>query len=471
MKYSDTIGPYVKSENDTKSMMIRLLISLTPIICFAIFKSFILGFYYTNVSIMNLLNPLFLIIASIISSLLAEGFYFKIIKKNSFKLLIKNISTSYSIIPGILLALVLPINTPIWIVILGSFTASIIGKMIYGGLGTNIFNPALIGYLIIISMYSSKLGTFFSAYELDSISGATPLTNLTSIGHLGTYATTVAPYGSLLNFLFGTVPGSIGEVSKILIILAFMYLTITKTIKWKISISYVFTVFLITLGISIYFDLGLWFSIFNILSGGLLFGAVFMATDPVTSPTTSYGQTFYGITLGIITVLLRYLTPYPEGVMTSILFMNMFFPLYDRLGLIIKNKFKYLYIFVLFFAFLITATTYYVSNKLDDAKKANASVKITSILKNNNYSIYNVESKGFGIIKTEVKVENNKITSIKILDNSGESRWNYIENSNYIESLVKEQTNIDNFDAIAGCTYTSKGLKNIIKIVLEEVNK
>lgn len=471
MKYNTNIGPYMKAENDTKSMMIRLLISLTPIICFAIFKSFILGFYYTNSSIISLLNPIFLIIFSALSSLMAEGFYFKIIKKNSFKLLIKNISTSYSIIPGILLALLLPINTPIWIVVLGSFVASIIGKMIYGGLGTNIFNPALIGYLIIISMYSSKLGTFFSAYELDAISGATPLTNLGSIGYLGTYATTVAPYGTLLNFLVGTIPGSIGEVSKILILLAFIYLTMTKTIKWKISVSYVFTVFLITLGISIYFDLGLWFSLFNVLSGGLLFGAVFMATDPVTSPSTNYGQIFYGITLGLITVILRYLTPYPEGVMTSILFMNIFVPLYDKLGVMIKNKEKHLYLFILLFIFLITTTTYFVSNKLDTLKKANAPVKITSIVKNTNYSIYSVEAKGFGIIKAEIKVSGNTISEIKVIDNSGETKWSEIENNNYIDLLIKEQSNIDNLDTIAGCTYTAKGLKEMIKTVLEEVSK
>jgi len=468
MKFKTEIGPYVKDENNTNKIMKKLLIALSPIIAFGLFKNIIMVYYYTGESLLSLLNPLYIIIVGVLTSLITEYLYIRFILKNNHKETLKALSTSYAIIPGLLLALVLPINTPIWIVFFGAFCATLIGKMLFGGFGKNIFNPALIGYLLIGAAYSSKLGSYLNIYEFDTIGGATPLANLASLDYISSYNNIVGNYGNLLNFFTGTIPGMIGEVSKVLIILAFIFLTITKTIKWRIPVFYVSTVFIITFLIGYTFDLGIWYPLFHILSGGLLFGAVFMTTDPVTSPITNIGQIFYGICLGILTVLLRFLTSYPEGVMTSILFMNLLVFLFDKIGIYFKYKIKRIYIPILISIALITSTYYIINNALNN-KEENKNTNIINTEKLSNKTIYTVTSKGWNLITAEVTVENKKITDINVTNNDGETKWNDIENANYLDKLITNQNKIDTLDGISGCTYTVDGLKNIIKVVMEEV--
>lgn len=468
MKFKAEIGPYVKDENNTNKIMKKLLIALSPIVAFGLFKNIIMVYYYTGETLISLLNPLYIILVGVFTSLITEYLYIRFILKNNHKETIQVLSKSYAIIPGLLLSLILPVNTPIWIVFFGAFCATLIGKMIFGGLGKNIFNPALIGYLLISAAYSSKLGSYLNMYELDTIGGATPLTNLASLNYVSSYNNIVGNYGSLFNFFTGTIPGMIGEVSKVLIILAFIFLAVTKTIKWRIPVFYVSTVFIITFLLGYTFDLGIWYPLFHILSGGLLFGAVFMTTDPVTSPITDIGQIFYGICLGILTVLLRFLTPYPEGVMTSILFMNLLVFIFDKVGIYFKYNIKRIYIPILISIALITSTYYIIYNKLSN-KEQISNANIINIEKSSNKTIYTVTSKGWGLITADVTVENKIITKININNNSGETKWNDIENAKYIDKLVSNQDNIDNLDAVGGCTYTSNGLKNIIKVVLKEV--
>ena len=245
MKFKTEIGPYVKTDNNTNKMMKKLLIALSPIIAFGLFKNIIMVYYYTGESLISLLNPLYMIIVGILTSLITEYLYIRFILKNNHKESLKDLYTSYAIIPGLLLSLVLPLNTPIWIVFFGAFCATLIGKMLFGGFGKNIFNPALIGYLLVSAAYSSKLGSYLNIYELDTIGGATPLANLASLNYISSYNNIVGHYGNLFNFFTGTIPGMIGEVSKVLIILAFIFLTVTKTIKWRIPVFYVSTVFII----------------------------------------------------------------------------------------------------------------------------------------------------------------------------------------------------------------------------------
>lgn len=467
MNFQTKEGPYIKSNDDTKKIMTRLLIALAPIVAFGIFKNTVLVYYYTNASILSILNPIFMILVGIVTSIFSEFLYIKFILKKNYNYSLKLLFKSYSIIPGLFLAIILPVNTPLWIVAFGAFCATILGKMIYGGLGQNIFNPALVGYLIIGASYSSKLGSFLNQYELDTIGGATPLANLASLNYIGTYDNIVGNYGSLFNFLSGTIPGVIGEVSKILIILAFIFLAVTKTIKWRIPVMYVSTVFILSLLIGTYFDMGLWYPLFNILSGGLLFGAVFMSTDPVTSPITNNGQIFYGICLGILTILIRFLTPFPEGVMTSILFMNMLVFLFDKMGLKIKDNSKKLIMPIIIISLIFVSSYYLIVNKLNGNIKFEK-VNIINIDESNNNKIYTVISKGWGLITAEVTVSDNKIVSIDIVSRESETKWSLIENNDYINSLIINQDNIENLDTIGGCTYTSNALKSIVEEVMNK---
>ena len=470
MKFNVQNGPHIKNNNDTLSVMMRLLISLMPIICFSIFKNIIIPLTKNTTFTFDILNPIFMIMAGITTSYITEVLYCKFIIKENGPIAYAN--KSYAIIPGFFVALLLPLNTPIWVVIFGAFCGTFIGKLLNGGFGQNIFNPALIGYLLISVSYGSLLGGYLNSYEIDAIGGATPLTNLASLNYISEYSNIVGNYGSLFNFLIGMIPGGLGEVSKILIIFSFIYLTITKTIKWRIPVFYVSTVFVLTYIIGSYFDLGLWYPLFHILSGGLLFGAVFMSTDPVTSPITSTGQIFYGISLGILTVLLRFLTPYPEGVMTSILFMNLLVFLFDKYGIKIKYNFKRLYIYIILFLIICSLSVFLIINNLSSkSDKELDSVKIINKEVINNNNKYTITSTGWGTIKGEVITENKKIKSINILDSTSETEWPKIEENNYIDVIIEKQDTIDEVDSISGCTYTSNGLKNIVKKVLEVENE
>lgn len=468
MKFKKENGPHIKSADTTSKIMTRLLIALSPIICFAIFKNTIMVYFYTDASVIVALHPVFMILTAIITSYLTELLWLKFVLKNDFKSSLYEIYRSFSIIPGLFLALILPPNVPLWIVSFGAFSASII-KLLFGGFGQNIFNPALIGYLFISSSYQSLVGSNLNLYELDTIASATPLTNLASMNYIGSYDSIVGTYGSLINFLSGSIPGAIGEVSKILILIAFIYLVITKTIKWIIPTLYVSTVFILTFIISKYLDLGLWYPLFHILSGGLLFGAVFMATDPVTSPLTTIGQIIHGISLGILTVFIRFLTPYPEGVATSILFMNMLVPTFDKIGLKLKYNIKKIWILIVIIIVTIFVLILNINSNLDKYKNnadiVGNKVTIEEIIEKDNKKIYKVSSIGWGVIKADVEVENKIINSILVTDSSSETQWSEIEKNNYIYKVIKNQDNIDKLDAVSGSTYSSSALKNIVKKV------
>ena len=296
-------------------MMYNILIVLVPFVIFATYKN---GIYPAIKGYGNLyfvFKPLIFVTISSLVGLLVEYLYY-LIKKDK-KSIYFLFSQSYAIIPGVFLSLIIPINTPLWLIILGSTIASL-SKMLMGGFSKNKLNPALVGALFITIIFSSLTGGYLNPYEVDTISSATPLANMTASGYVITYDNLVKPYGTLLNFFFGNIPGAVGETSSLLCLVAFAYLTYKKLIKWRIPLSYVGTITIISLIICLTKDIGLWFILFNILSGGLLFGAVFMATDPVTSPLSHRGQIIGGIILGTITMVIRYLTPLPDRGRSSV---------------------------------------------------------------------------------------------------------------------------------------------------------
>ena len=266
---------------------------------------------------------------------------FKGIKK-----LVKTVWDSYAIIPGIMLALSLPLNTNVLYLVFGCFLANIVFKMLFGGFGYNIFNPALIGYVFIIaafagSLISNEFNAYYSVGDIfNQTASSTPLTNVMGSATINEetvkflqfdYDLMVGTYGNLWDFFFGTIPGSIGETSAFLIIVAYVYLVVTKTINWYVPLLYVGTVFGLTWIIGgVNGQGGIWYPIYNILSGGLLFGAVFMATEPVTAPKTPNGKVIFALLLGVLTVVFRLIGSMNEGVATSILFMCLFSNIIDK---------------------------------------------------------------------------------------------------------------------------------------------
>lgn len=226
-----------------------------------------------------------------------------------------------AVLTGLLLALNLPSNLPIWTVLIGCVIAIGIGKMTFGGLGCNIFNPALVGRVFLLLSFPVQMTTWPLPMEnrlayLDATTGATTL------GQLKMAQITGADV-DILNHALGFTGGSMGEMGAIALLIGFVYLLCTRTISWHIPVSILATVALFSLCIGV--NPGV-----QLVTGGLMLGAIFMATDYVTSPMSRSGMIVYGIMIGLITVIIRQWGAYPEGVSFAILIMNGLTPLINR---------------------------------------------------------------------------------------------------------------------------------------------
>lgn len=232
---------------------------------------------------------------------------------------------------GLLLGMNLPSNLPWWIVLIGCVAAIGIGKMSFGGLGCNIFNPALVGRVFLLLSFPAQMTTWplpgvNRLNYLDAVTGATTLANLKAGAYeVATGATSAAQTAPThLQNLLGQVGGSLGEVGAAALIIGFIYLLCTKVITWHIPVSIILTASIfswIVVGEDAWIE---------ILSGGLLLGAIFMATDYVTSPMTHGGMLLYGVMIGLITIIIRLWGAYPEGMSFAILLMNGATPLINR---------------------------------------------------------------------------------------------------------------------------------------------
>lgn len=345
-RFNSGITPFIRKANSktygTEVMMRDFVISLLPLIIFAWVKNGLLPFIDGNIGIFQMLYPLIFVAIGGLTTVVVEGIFFLIMNKDEENIK-KKLKFSYGIIPGLLLAMVLPINTPIWVLIFGAVFGIVIGKMVFGGFGYNIFNPALVGYVFIVVAFYGVItanGGVLNASEIEAVvSGATPLTEFKTNTDV---ATAINAYGGLGNFFLGFIPGSIAETSSALCLVSFVYLLIRKTINWRIPVIYVGTVFILSyiIGAIHGYATDLSFATFSVLSGGLMFGAVFMATEPVTSPRTPNGEIVFALFLAALTVMLRNISDMPEGVASSILFMNLFTPTIDNIFAKVRVKDK-----------------------------------------------------------------------------------------------------------------------------------
>ena len=227
------------------------------------------------------------------------------------------------VITGLLLALCLPPTIPLWIAFLGGVFAIVIGKQVFGGLGQNVFNPALIGRALLLASFPVYMTAWTPARgAVDAISSATPLALMKS----GAF-TQLPP---LLHLVTGQIGGCLGETSVIAILIGALVLLIRRHIDWRIPGVYLGTVLVLTTANALVRGYGLTYPLYQLCSGGLLLGAFFMATDWVTSPITKRGRLIYGLGLGLLTCLIRFFGGLSEGVCYSILIMNILTPLIDR---------------------------------------------------------------------------------------------------------------------------------------------
>ena len=246
----------------------------------------------------------------------------------------KSLLNSFGYVTAVLFVLILPIGTPHYVVAFGSMFSIIFGKLVFGGFGQNVFNPALVGRAFVMMSYASKLQSHIGN-NVDAVGSATPTTLLSSSNWIG------ASSVSLLDAYLGFYKGSIGETFALAIIIIGVVLVIRRIIDWRLPLFYVGTCFLIALFVAIFQELPpIQFALLQIGIGGLLFGAVFMLTDPVTSPTSQYGKVVFAIGAAFFTMLFRYKSNMPEGVLYSILIMNMLTPMIDKYTIYPTSKNK-----------------------------------------------------------------------------------------------------------------------------------
>lgn len=251
-----------------------------------------------------------------------------------------------AMITGVLLAFNLPSNLPLWIIVLGALFAIGVGKMSFGGLGCNPFNPALAGRVFLLLSFPVQMTSWPVAGQLtaytDATTAATPLALMKQAIHGNTAALAELP--DALSLLLGQSGGCIGEVSALALLLGLVYMLWKKIITWHIPVSILATVFVFA-GLMHLADPVKYVSpVMQLLSGGLMLGAVFMATDYVTSPMSKKGMLIYGVCIGLLTVVIRLFGAYPEGMSFAILIMNAFTPLINtyckpkRFGEVAKKK-------------------------------------------------------------------------------------------------------------------------------------
>jgi Na+-transporting NADH:ubiquinone oxidoreductase subunit B/electron transport complex protein RnfD len=232
------------------------------------------------------------------------------------------------LVTGLIFPLILPPTTPIWVVVVGSAVGVFFGKEVFGGTGRNIFNVALVGRLFITIAFPQIMSASWQKPFSDTITTATPLATFRSTGELT----------QLSDLLLGNVAGCIGEVFRIGVIIGGIFLMITKVGNWRIPFSYLASVAFFSWIGNLISPEAIAPPLFQLLAGGLLFGAMFMATDPVTSPYNHESKFIYGVLCGLVTVVIRSFSGYTEGVMFSIIFMNALTPLIDHF--VLKAKFR-----------------------------------------------------------------------------------------------------------------------------------
>lgn len=312
-------SPHVHSGDSIEKNMYGVLIALIPAFICSVF------FFGMGSIIVTL------------TSVLACMFFEYVIQK----FLLKQQPTIFdgsAIITGVLLAFNVPSNLPVWIIIIGALAAIGVGKMSFGGLGCNIFNPALVGRVFLLISFPVQMTTWptplgLSSSYVDAATGATPLALLKEAVKTGQSASEMIPADTFIgykNMLLGNMGGSLGEVAALALLIGFIYMLFAKIITWHIPVTIFATIFIFAGILNFCNPEQFAPPLFHLLTGGIVLGAVFMATDYVTSPMATKGMIIYGIGIGLITVIIRLFGAYPEGMSFAILIMNAFTPLINR---------------------------------------------------------------------------------------------------------------------------------------------
>lgn len=325
MKFIFNPSPNIRQKQSTSRIMLELTAALAVVVAFSLF------YYYSEYGMEGALQVVKLLATSLIVTFVTESLWAVVTKQNVKKFL----STSYGWVTAIILTLMCTVNVTPYALGVATVFAIFVGKLLFGGFGQNIFNPAAVGRGIIFMA--------FMGASADVISGATVTTKIANeFNWLAVDSEMITSMmkatGGLTTLFTGWYAGAIGETSAALLLVLGVILAIRKVIDWKVPTVYLGTIFVITSVIALMTGVGsyegipgfIWYPLMHLFIGGAVFGAVFMLTDPVTSPTSSAGRVIFAVGAAALTVLIRIKANYPEGVLFSILIMNMLTPMIEQ---------------------------------------------------------------------------------------------------------------------------------------------
>jgi electron transport complex protein RnfD len=334
MKFTFRPSPNYRQPLSTQRIMTELTIGIALVLAYNV------GYYFVTFGSEYGFHALAMIGTALAVSIAVESlwaiFY---AKKNVFKYL----SQSFPWVTALLFVGMMGINKPLYVIIVGTLVAILVGKLIFGGFGQNIFNPAGVGRAFSVLAF----GGFIASQFPDIVTGATPNNVMETLGWVITKPEAVSAYLNQFHGLWGLFTGqyvgALGETNTLLIMAVGVYLSFRKIIDWRVPVVFIASLFGFATIVMYFKGMGWWYPFFFISTGGAMFGAVFMLTDPVTSPTSIPGRILFAIGVAFLTTLIRVKGNLPEGVIRSILFMNMMTPLIDRLmdGWPLKSMKKY----------------------------------------------------------------------------------------------------------------------------------
>ena len=313
LKLIATSNPHIRGSETTRSIMLDVIIAMVPaliwaVVCFGV-------------------KALTLTAVSVLGCVFFEWLYRKVMHKP------QSVGDLSAVVTGMLLAFVCPVQMPYWMILIGDFFAIIVVKQLFGGIGKNFLNPALAGRAVLLASYAGTMTSWVDPAAgkapiigsvADVVTTATPL----AVMKTGDFAALTDTY-NVGNMFIGQIPGSLGEVSALALLIGGAYLIWRKVINWQTPVSYIATVAVLTFLFPKQGS-GIEWMLYSIFGGGLFLGAFFMATDYATSPVTKKGQLIFGIGCGLFTVLIRYFGSYNEGVCYSIMVMNLLVALIDK---------------------------------------------------------------------------------------------------------------------------------------------
>ncbi len=486
MKFLTKVSPNNRdNDHSTSGIMAELSVGLMVIFIFS------MVFYFQEYGMEYVIHGVLLMATSIITALVTEVVFALATKRKVGY----HIRYSYPLVTAIILTLTVPISTSFFALGVASFFAIFFGKLIFGGFGHNIFNPAGVGRMVI---FSSLVGSTVA----DVTTSATPISSMANAGWLIKDAAVtekfLEQFGGLGNLLLGWYPGAMGETSALLIILVGIYLAYRKVLDWKVPAVYVGSVFIFTTIIALANGVGLWYPMFHILAGGLMFGAVFMATDPVTNPTTISGRIIYAIGLAVLTVIIRLQSSLPGGVVYAILIMNMVSPLIDKLtdGWSIYSVKKYtVSIAVTFVVGLVL--TFLAGNGLEPkaiefpsedgglpifsestdnlpeiVEQTEEGSVVTFVLSAPGY--HALEGGDANSIEVKINKDTNTVESVAVLAaNDTPGLGDRITEQGFLDQFtgITFDDKSASIDAVSGATVSSTSVAKAVRIAFEELNK